>query len=760
LTGARPFDGTADEVIRRVLSEAPRPPRQLNPAIPRDLQVVCLKALAKEPQQRYATANDLANDLHRVVRGEPIEARPAGFVERLKLWCRREPRLAAASAAAIVLFFALGCGAAYWTWSIDQARHQAHQGLRGMELLAVLLAQMIDANDPLGFHAPGQAGPQLAGFAFGHEGETAAKQGEALDDLAGALDGRLLDRPQARARLLEALANGYRGLGRAADARPLLLEAIALRQRIPDERARQRAVADAQFLLAWVELEQGDGERARSLFEEVAAARSLWFGDAQHADVIAARAGVLAAMMADEGSGSDMLREGWRLLAALRVGGSDSRILAALHAYPDIHAQGQRASLADYDELLANARSILGEEHPVLAILLIDAAGMHRQAGDYGQAERWIGQALPMARRFFGAHPRLLAPLREFADASAERGDFEQALGAYRDALRIADRRQPEDRPLRAEILLRIGEVHLENGEAPRAAERLAEAIELLGPATDGADESSLRDALLLRLGTAHLRRGQNDVARPYATELMQRMEGGSHAGTGGAGPVPSGRMLALAGLLRALGNDLDADRLEHRALRAALEQHRDLSPLDPAELTEAAGVLARHRQWAAAVEMQERALAGERSRPSSQPAIARRCRELAVVMIDAARHLPADDSPRAELLTRAQQLLTEALEIRRRSHGMESHYLAELLLDHARLQLAWGHHAQARAEALRALEHHRRLHDGPHILTARAMQAVSELLAQAGDAAESQRLATAAHDVRQVLLSSDQGER
>src|SRR5207248_10610852 len=78
LTGELPFRGNARMLLHQVLHDEPRPPRSLNDKIPRDLETVCLKAMAKEPARRYPTAGALAGDLRRFLAGEPIRARPAG----------------------------------------------------------------------------------------------------------------------------------------------------------------------------------------------------------------------------------------------------------------------------------------------------------------------------------------------------------------------------------------------------------------------------------------------------------------------------------------------------------------------------------------------------------------------------------------------------------------------------------------------------------------------------------------------------------
>jgi tRNA A-37 threonylcarbamoyl transferase component Bud32 len=109
LTGDRPFRGARRMLILQVLQDEPRPPRWLNDKIPRDLETICLKAMAKAPARRYATAGELAADLHRWLQGEPIVARPIGRAERLWRWCRRNP-----FAAGLLLAVTLGSAAGLW----------------------------------------------------------------------------------------------------------------------------------------------------------------------------------------------------------------------------------------------------------------------------------------------------------------------------------------------------------------------------------------------------------------------------------------------------------------------------------------------------------------------------------------------------------------------------------------------------------------------------------------------------------------------
>ncbi len=107
LTGQTPFSGPAHVVIVNVLKTAPKPPRELKPDIPRDLETICLKGMSKEPSQRYASCRELAEDLRRWLDGEPITARPIGPLERLVRWCRRNPVIASLIATAALLLVAI-----------------------------------------------------------------------------------------------------------------------------------------------------------------------------------------------------------------------------------------------------------------------------------------------------------------------------------------------------------------------------------------------------------------------------------------------------------------------------------------------------------------------------------------------------------------------------------------------------------------------------------------------------------------------------
>ena len=128
LTGRPPFKGpSAIETLTQVVSGEPVPPSRLQPRVPRDLETICLKCLAKEPARRYDTADALADDLERFLAGKPIRARRTPAWERAAKWARRRP--AAAALVAVGLFLAIGlavAGERYLAYTRDCRRRDQH----------------------------------------------------------------------------------------------------------------------------------------------------------------------------------------------------------------------------------------------------------------------------------------------------------------------------------------------------------------------------------------------------------------------------------------------------------------------------------------------------------------------------------------------------------------------------------------------------------------------------------------------------------
>jgi WD40 repeat protein/tRNA A-37 threonylcarbamoyl transferase component Bud32 len=132
VTGRPPFQASNPaDTLSQVRDREPVSPRQLNAAVPRDLETIALKCLQKDSARRYGRTRELADDLDRYLTGRPILARPVGPAERLMRWCRRNPALAAANmiAAAAVVILAVAATTAAWTFR-DQRNQIARQADR------------------------------------------------------------------------------------------------------------------------------------------------------------------------------------------------------------------------------------------------------------------------------------------------------------------------------------------------------------------------------------------------------------------------------------------------------------------------------------------------------------------------------------------------------------------------------------------------------------------------------------------------------
>jgi WD40 repeat protein/tRNA A-37 threonylcarbamoyl transferase component Bud32 len=122
LTGRAPFVAESPvDTLLQVMKREPVSPRELNPAVPKDLETICLKCLNKEPHKRYGTAQELADDLARYLEGRPVLARPVGAFSRTVRWCRRNKEVAALLG---LLFLSLAAGATASTkFAVDAVQH-------------------------------------------------------------------------------------------------------------------------------------------------------------------------------------------------------------------------------------------------------------------------------------------------------------------------------------------------------------------------------------------------------------------------------------------------------------------------------------------------------------------------------------------------------------------------------------------------------------------------------------------------------------
>jgi tetratricopeptide (TPR) repeat protein len=230
-----------DRLLAQVVQKEPRPPRTVNPKVPVDLETICLKAMDKDPDRRYQTAGQLAEDLHRYTNRFAIRARRAGPVTRLAKWVKRNPTLAVALAVVLVCAMAAG-GLAYRAHRAERqsaeerARHEEQlleEKRRSALEKAILAARLQDSDGARQAIREAEDLGCSAGQIHMLQGQFELYQGhtnEAIDHLRRAVE--LLPESVAAWSMLSA---AYEQVGRMTEHHRALREATRLPAVTPDD---------------------------------------------------------------------------------------------------------------------------------------------------------------------------------------------------------------------------------------------------------------------------------------------------------------------------------------------------------------------------------------------------------------------------------------------------------------------------------------------------------------------------------------------
>jgi len=254
LTGAPPFEGKmTTEILRRVREDAPRSPRELNPKIDPALQAVCLKALSKRKDQRYASATEMAEDVQRYLADQPVHAFPEPWTRRILRWARRHRTLVATSAGLLLTAtIALSVGTVLVSRERNVAAFEANEAQHAVDDMYTKVAEnwLEDRLDPLQ--------KEFLQKTLAHY---QTLTGEAAHDPAVQLE---------HGRAFERMGDIQRKLGNVQDADTEYRRARAilepLHSRRPGDAETRRALALTQTRLGDLMLRRGQNDAAAPLY--------------------------------------------------------------------------------------------------------------------------------------------------------------------------------------------------------------------------------------------------------------------------------------------------------------------------------------------------------------------------------------------------------------------------------------------------------------------------------------------------------------
>lgn len=453
-------------------------PERLARRLRGDLDNIVLRALAKEPARRYASAFELAEDLRRYLEGQPVSARPATLRYRAGKFVGRH-RLGVGIAASLVLgLIVTSVVISLLAVRLARERDRAEQEAARAEVVTRFVTELFTASDP-------------------SQSRWDKSARELLDAGVERLDAGLSDQPLVRADLMNAAGTIYRRLGHLARAQPLLEGALEVRrQLLGGEHAK---VAESLNELAILHESKAEWQRAETYYREALALRRRVFGDRslEVADTLDDYS-VLLINLSEFARAQEALLEARSILEATPARRSAEMAsvltnLGVVQGSSGLYAE----CLASFREALAIRRAVHGDDHLEVAASYENLGLVELGSGHPREAESLQRQALEMNLRLLPpTHPSLARNHINLGLALELQGRFEEAEGHQRAALEQLRQLQADDRPMIATVLQNLGTLALERGDLEMARRQQLEALEMRRRLFEG-DHVEVADSLV-----------------------------------------------------------------------------------------------------------------------------------------------------------------------------------------------------------------------------------------------------------------------
>ena len=518
-----------------------------------DLDAVVLKALRKEPERRYGSAAELADDVRRHLAGEPVTARPDTVGYRLRTFVRRNT-LAVGAAAAVALALVAGTGVALWQAAEARAAQaEAEAQAETADEVTYFLTDLFAAGSPL------SSGVDTV----------SVRQALALGaERIGELDGQ----PLVQARLLGALGMVYIQLGGLGRADSLLTRELAL-ARANGYRGEESEALD---LLAAIRYYEGDYAAADSLARlSLAIGLELDGPDAFDNGVTYNNVGLYAGLIGAYDEAERFQTEALRI-KRLHLDPDDPDIAVTVDnlafAKELLGKHGEAEALRQ--EALAMFLAAHGETHPSTGRALLNVARAQARRGDLDGARATYQRSLGIHREVFGDdHPETASAQAKLGQVLAWQGRDDQAEPLYRAALATAIAQSGDVSSTTAHVRSLLGALAMRRGDLDTAGRLLARAqADVLATLPEGHIRTT---GPMMRRAELALLQGRPDDAEALARQALDVRRGDATAEDYSAGEA----LAVLADALAAQGQadaarraleqaeqELDADILYHRA--------------------------------------------------------------------------------------------------------------------------------------------------------------------------------------------------
>jgi serine/threonine-protein kinase len=395
-----------------------------------DLDVLCMKALQKDPERRYPSVESLIRDLDHFKKGEPLEARPDTLSYRTGKFVRRNWRPLGAAAAVVL---AVGALVAFYTARLTSARNTAVAESERVERIQTFMNHLFEGGDPAGPSDTLRVVTLLA---------------------RGVRDARsLAGDPALQADLYGTLGEIYHALGDFERADTLLGAALAAR--------RARAGGDPADA-ARVLLELGLLRSHQSRFEEadslvrsgLAATKTRRPADPAAVARATAALGEVLENRGEYDQAIAVLTEAARLDSAARVPASEHVLTLTELANSHFYAGHYDVSDSLNRKILELDRALYGDRHPNVATDLVNLGAVQQEWGRWSEAESYYRQALAIYRGWYGEdHYETAATLNMVGRALVQQSRADDAREPLAQALAIRERVYGPDHPVVASTL-------------------------------------------------------------------------------------------------------------------------------------------------------------------------------------------------------------------------------------------------------------------------------------------------------------------